>query len=62
MNSLSLTDTSTDVRVDADARKADQLEEPWFDEAPPSSLRPSAPPVVHVGEFLGDPEVDAWLR
>jgi hypothetical protein len=42
---------------------ADQLEEPWFDE-PPISQRPSSrpPPVVHVGEFLGDPEVDAWLR
>ena len=63
MNSLTLTDKSKDVRVAAASRKADQLDEPWFDEAPPSSQRrPSAPPVVHVGEFLGDPEVDAWLR
>ena len=41
-----------------------QLEEPWFSEPPPSSRVGSSrpPPVVHVGEFLGDPEVDAWLR
>jgi hypothetical protein len=61
MNSLSITDKSEDVLHAA--RKADQLEEPWFDEAPASSrVRPSAPPVVHVGDFLGDPEVDGWLR
>ncbi len=63
MNSLSLTDKSKDVRLSAGTRTIDQLDEPWFDEAPPSSqCRSSAPPVVHVGEFLGDPEVDAWLR
>ena len=62
MNSLSLTDKSKDVRLSAGTRQTDQLDEPWFDEAPPSSHRPSAPPVVHVGEFLGDPEVDGWLR
>jgi hypothetical protein len=42
-----------------------ELEEPWFAEPAPSSrVRPSSqpPPFVHVGEFLGDPEVDAWLR
>jgi len=63
MNSLSLTDKSKDARL-AGAARSDQLDEPWFDEPPPSSgvRRPSAPPVVHVGEFLGDPEVDAWLR
>ncbi len=38
------------------------LEEPWFSEAPPSSRSSRPPPVVHVGEFLGDPEVDSWLR
>ena len=63
MNSLSLTDKSKDVRVSAGTHTTEQLDEPWFDEAPPSSQRrPSAPPVIHVGEFLGDPEVDAWLR
>jgi hypothetical protein len=63
MNSLSLTATSTEIHVDA-ARNDEPLEEPWFDEPPPSSrARSSAPPpVVRVGEFLGDPEVDAWLR
>jgi hypothetical protein len=64
MNSLSLNDRTekpTDITLTAEA--ADALEEPWFDEAPTSSRpRPSAPPVVHVGEFLGDPEVDSWLR
>jgi hypothetical protein len=41
-----------------------QLEEPWFDEPAPSSRRSSAPPssAVRVGEFLGDPLADAWLR
>ncbi len=63
MNSLSLTDTSNDDSARVGARQQiDQLDEPWFAEPPPSSpRRPSAPP-VHVGEFLGDPEVDAWLR
>ena len=60
MNSLSLTEDSKDIPP---SPQVDRLEEPWFDATPPSSQRrPSAPPVVHVGEFLGDPEVDAWLR
>jgi hypothetical protein len=64
MNSLSLTDKSKDVHLSAESRQIDPLDEPWFDDPPPSSRpRSSAPPpVVHVGEFLGDPEVDAWLR
>lgn len=45
------------------AALVEQLEEPWFSEPTPSSRRTSAaPPVVHVGEFLGDPLADAWLR
>ena len=61
MNSLSVTDSSEDLRLAP--KSIDPLEERWFDETPPSGrIRPSAPPVVHVGEFLGDPEVDAWLR
>ncbi|MBX3261627.1 MAG: hypothetical protein KIS78_22540 [Labilithrix sp.] len=62
MNSLKLTDKSKELRLVAAAQaQADQLEEPWFDEAPASSrARPSTP--IQVGEFLGDPEVDAWLR
>jgi hypothetical protein len=63
MNSLSVTDKSKDVHLSAGSRQIDQLDEPWFDDPPPSSQhRSSVPPVVHVGEFLGDPEVDAWLR
>lgn len=43
------------------------LEQAWFvasDAPPPSSVRRSSvpPPVEKVGEFLGDPTVDAWLR
>lgn len=41
------------------------LEQLWFDTPPPSSVRRSSappPPVEKVGEFLGDPAVDAWLR
>jgi hypothetical protein len=40
-----------------------ELAEAWFD-APPSSTRRSSapPPVSAVGEFLGDPLADAWLR
>lgn len=61
MNSLTLTDKSKDARYST--RRVDQLDEPWFDEAHPSSRpRPTMPPIVHLGEFLGDPEVDAWLR
>jgi len=33
----------------------------WF-EAAPTSRRSSTPPPVTVGEFLGDPLADAWLR
>lgn len=41
-----------------------ELAEAWFDAPPASSRRPSAPPppVSAVGEFLGDPLADAWLR
>jgi hypothetical protein len=44
---------------------AEKLDEPWFDEAPASTRRSSAPPssgTIRVGEFLGDPLADAWLR
>ncbi|HVH43059.1 MAG TPA: hypothetical protein VM925_11980 [Labilithrix sp.] len=61
MNSLSLTSKSKDVRAAEPAKEL--LEEPWFDEAPPSTQRrASAPPTVQVGEFLGDPLADSWLR
>lgn len=42
-----------------------ELAEAWFDAPPASSRRtPSVPPppVSAVGEFLGDPLADAWLR
>jgi hypothetical protein len=40
-----------------------ELSESWFAE-PEALPRTSSwpPPVQKVGEFLGDPEVDAWLR
>lgn len=64
MNSPTLMeDSQRDVVAAVLAAQASELDEPWFSE-PPSSRRMSSrpPPVVHVGEFLGDPEVDAWLR
>jgi hypothetical protein len=42
-----------------------ELAEAWFDAPPASSRRISTvppPPVSAVGEFLGDPLADAWLR
>jgi hypothetical protein len=42
-----------------------ELAEAWFDAPPASSRRsssPPPPPVSAVGEFLGDPLADAWLR
>lgn len=54
------TDTTTRDDVPKD------LEQLWFDTPPPSSVRRTTsappPPVEKVGEFLGDPDVDAWLR
>jgi hypothetical protein len=61
MNTLSLTEKSKDAHS-LGSQGPEHLEEPWFDEGAPSSQRrPSAPP-VSVGEFLGDPVADAWLR
>jgi hypothetical protein len=42
-----------------------ELAEAWFDAPPASTRRISSvppPPVSAVGEFLGDPLADAWLR
>ena len=42
---------------------SDVAAEAWFDAAPASARRPSTPPPVSVvGEFLGDPLADSWLR
>lgn len=63
MNTTStLSDSTRDLQALAAAHA--QLEEPWFDEPAPSTRRSSAPPssAVRVGEFLGDPLADAWLR
>ena len=49
----------TDLMADLDP------EQVWFDTAPPSSVRRTSappPPVEKLGEFLGEPDVDAWLR
>jgi hypothetical protein len=37
------------------------IEEVWFEERKTTTKRPSTPPEP-VGEFLGDPLADAWLR
>jgi hypothetical protein len=61
----SLSDSTRDLQPLAPLAAAQaQLEEPWFDEPAPSTRRSSAPPssAVRVGEFLGDPLADAWLR
>ena len=41
-----------------------ELAEAWFDAPPPSTRRSSVPPppASVVGEFIGDPLADAWLR
>ena len=44
-----------------------EFEEIWFETPPASGVRtrssfPPPPPVEKVGEFLGDPDVDSWLR
>ena len=41
-----------------------ELAEAWFDAPPPSTRRGSVPPppVSVIGEFIGDPVADAWLR
>ena len=65
MNSPTLMeDSQRDLVAAVLAAQASELDEPWFNEPPASTRRMSSrpPPVVHVGEFLGDPEVDAWLR
>lgn len=65
MNTTSLTSTPSLEPQTAEAAPGvlapEALEQVWFDEAPRSS-RSSAPPPVSVGEFLGDPLADAWLR
>lgn len=65
MNTVSLTSKpsleSQTVEAAPLGRTAEGLEEVWFDESPRSSPRSSAPP-VSVGEFLGDPLADSWLR
>ena len=68
MNTTTVGESTRDLAaldmLSAQSAVAAHLEEPWFfDEARAnrlSSLPP--PPPVPVGEFLGDPEVDAWLR
>mgnify|MGYP001310505858 CR=1 FL=1 len=63
--SSAITDSSRDVHAVV-ALLAEQREEAWFDEAPASTRRPSSIPpasgVIRIGEFLGDPLADAWLR
>lgn len=61
MNTLSLTEKSKDARAVA-SQTAEPLQETWFDEPPPSSQRRTSAPPVSIGEFLGDPVADAWLR
>jgi hypothetical protein len=63
MNSLSLTTKAPNGRTQDPEQPVPGLEEAWFDEVPPTSTRRSStPPPVSVGEFLGDPLADSWLR
>jgi hypothetical protein len=66
MNSSPVLVEESGSKRDLAALLGDKLEEPWFSEEPASSRRPSSRPppsgIVRVGEFLGDPEVDKWLR
>jgi hypothetical protein len=64
MNSPTILQDSTRdlAALAAQAALVEQFEEPWFNESPPSSRSSRPPPVVKMGEFLGDPEVDSWLR
>lgn len=58
------TETMNDLQRTVLRLQAEAAEASWFDAPPPSnraSTCTSAPPVP-VGEFLGDPEVDGWLR
>jgi hypothetical protein len=62
MNSLNVTTQSNGTVETQPQRLLEQhLSEAWFDEPAPGSRRPSQPPVV-LGEFLGDPVADSWLR
>ena len=62
MNSPSTVAESSKDLLAAAAVVTDQvLNEAWF-EAPSSRRTPSTIPPVRVGEFLGDPLADAWLR
>jgi len=54
-----------DMAIPPPVPSESELAEAWFDAPPASSRRPSSPPpppVSAVGEFLGDPLADAWLR
>jgi hypothetical protein len=65
MNTTStLSDSTRDLHALVALASSEALQEPWFDEPAASSRHSSAPPssAVRVGEFLGDPLADAWLR
>jgi hypothetical protein len=53
------------ARISGDIARDDvqtDLEQVWFSTPPSSVTRSSFPPPVRIGDFLGDPDVDAWLR
>jgi hypothetical protein len=63
----SLSESTKDLQDKVFQKKAleklEAREQAWFDEQPsarPSSVPPSG--VYRLGEFLGDPLADAWLR
>lgn len=64
MNTTSLiTESQRDLAATAlAAERFDEGERRWFDSQPPRRSSSVPPPIVQVGEFLGDPEVDSWLR
>ena len=63
MNTTPLSVSEESIEQRATSHLMEQrFEEPWFDEAPPSSQKRTSAPPVSVGEFLGDPVADGWLR
>lgn len=68
VSTISTSESSKNLMAAAAATVAPrgELEEAWFAEEPPASTRrpSSGPPSqpVKIGDFLGDPDVDGWLR
>jgi hypothetical protein len=62
MNMPSAVSESTKDLQALAALAAEPLQEAWFDEPANRRSSPPSSPPVSVGDFLGDPLADAWLR